>query len=112
MDLESCLPRTRFLLAGILLTRLAIALALFGLVFGLLWWDRDGLPDQRDGKVSFTDVVYFTTITVTTVSYGDIVPVSIRARLLDALVVTTKCTSRCTLIPIPDDRSEAEPLAK
>lgn len=53
----------------------------------LLWWD-DRLPDQRDGEVSFIDVVCFTTITVTTVGHGDIVPVSIRARLLDALVVT------------------------
>ena len=74
--------------AGILLTRLAIALALICLVFSLLWWDRDGLRDQQDGEVSFTDVVYFTMITVTTVGYGDIVPVSTRARLVDALVVT------------------------
>ena len=34
------------------------------------------------------DVVYFTLVTVTTVGYGDIVPVSERARLLDALLVT------------------------
>ncbi len=72
----------------VLATRLGIAALLFCLVFGLLWWDRDGLRDQLDGEISFTDVVYFTMITVTTVGYGDIVPVSTRARLLDALVVT------------------------
>jgi voltage-gated potassium channel len=33
-------------------------------------------------------VIYFTMVTVTTVGYGDIVPVSTRARLIDALVVT------------------------
>lgn len=72
----------------VLATRLGFVLVLFGLVFSLLWWDRDGLRDQIDGHISFTDVVYFTMITVTTVGYGDIVPVSTRARLLDALVVT------------------------
>jgi voltage-gated potassium channel len=72
----------------VLATRFGFVLVLFGLVFSLLWWDRDGLRDQIDGHISFTDVVYFTMITVTTVGYGDIVPVSTRARLLDALVVT------------------------
>lgn len=74
--------------AQILATRLITAATLFIVVFGLLWWDRDGLRDQADGEVSFTDVIYFTMITVTTVGYGDIVPISTHARLLDALVVT------------------------
>lgn len=74
--------------ARMLLHRLALVFALFFLAFSLLWWDREGLRDQFDGQVSFTDVVYFTMITVTTVGYGDIVPVSTRARLIDALVVT------------------------
>ena len=68
--------------------RLSIAFLLFCLILLLLWLDRDGLRDQIDGHVSFVDVVYFTMVTVTTVGYGDIVPVSTRARLLDALVVT------------------------
>ncbi len=72
----------------VLATRLGIVVLLFFLVFSLLWWDRDGLRDQIDGEVSFTDVVYFTMITVSTVGYGDIVPVSTRARLIDALIVT------------------------
>ena len=74
--------------AKILGTRLLLVFLLFGFVFTLLWADRDGLRDQIDGHVTFSDVVYFTMITVTTVGYGDIVPVSTRARLLDALVVT------------------------
>lgn len=74
--------------ALVLGARLAIAGLLFCSVFSLLWWDREGLRDQIDGEVSFTDVVYFTMITVTTVGYGDIVPVSTRARLIDALIVT------------------------
>jgi len=74
--------------ARILAARFALVFVLFGLVLSLLWWDRDGLLDQHDGEISFSDVVYFTMITVTTVGYGDIVPVSTSARMLDALVVT------------------------
>ena len=72
----------------VLITRLMVVILLFFLLFGLLWADRDGLRDQSDGEISFSDIVYFTMITVSTVGYGDIVPVSTRARLLDALVIT------------------------
>ena len=71
-----------------LATRMLLAVLLFTIAFALLWWDRDGLRDQLDEEVSFTDVIYFTMITVSTVGYGDIVPVSTNARLIDALVVT------------------------
>jgi len=56
--------------------------------FVLLWFDRDGLRDNVDGHMSFTDVIYFTMITISTVGYGDIVPVSERARLVDAFLIT------------------------
>ncbi|QPI73461.1 potassium channel family protein [Sphingobium sp. Cam5-1] len=66
-----------------------------GLVFGLIalvllihWVGRDGLKDNLDDHISFIDVLYFTTVTVTTVGYGDIVPVSPEARLFEALLVT------------------------
>ncbi|NJL16124.1 MAG: two pore domain potassium channel family protein [Nitrospira sp.] len=62
--------------AKILGTRLLLVFLLFCFVFTLLWADRDGLRDHADGELSFADVVYFTMITVTTVGYGDIVPVS------------------------------------
>lgn len=71
-----------------LLIRLGIVLFLFGLLIRVLWLDREGLKDYSDSHMSFTDVVYFTMVTVTTVGYGDIVPVSPRARMIDALVVT------------------------
>jgi voltage-gated potassium channel len=72
----------------VLLRRAGLVLALLLLIMGVFWWDRDGLRDQIDGEISLTDVVYFTAVTVTTVGYGDIVPISPRARLIDALVVT------------------------
>jgi voltage-gated potassium channel len=65
------------------------------LLFGLLvfivlvhWFERDSLVDELDGHISFTDVIYFTMISATTTGYGDIVPVTDRARMFDALVVT------------------------
>lgn len=68
--------------------RMALALALIGIALAGHWVDRDGLRDNTDGRVSFVDVVYFTMITVTTVGYGDIVPVTDRARMFDTFVVT------------------------
>ena len=71
-----------------LLVRGLMVLALVGVALVGHWIDRDGLRDNTDGRISFSDVVYFTTITVTTVGYGDIVPVSDQARMFDTFVVT------------------------
>lgn len=71
-----------------LLVRALLVLALVSIALAGHWNDRDGLRDNIDGRISFSDVVYFTTITVTTVGYGDIVPVSNQARMFDTFVVT------------------------
>lgn len=63
-------------------------LGLIGIVLTVHWFDRDGLKDNVDGAISFTDVLYFTMITVTTVGFGDIVPVTDSARMFDTFVVT------------------------
>jgi voltage-gated potassium channel len=68
--------------------RAGLVIALYLVVIVIFWIDRDGLRDQIDGAVSFTDVVYFTMVSVTTVGYGDIVPVTAQARIIDALLVT------------------------
>ncbi|MGB7405929.1 MAG: potassium channel family protein [Pacificimonas sp.] len=66
-----------------------------GIVVGLIlialighWYHRDDIVDGVDGVLSWSDIVYFTAVTITTVGYGDITPVSDGARLFDALVVT------------------------
>jgi voltage-gated potassium channel len=74
--------------ARTLAVRIALVLALFVAVLVVFWLDREGLSDAADGVVSFLDVVYFTMVTVTTVGYGDIVPVTDRARLIDSFFVT------------------------
>jgi voltage-gated potassium channel len=71
-----------------LLMRAGVVLLLIAAVFAVFLLDRSGLKDQIDGDVSVTDVIYFTMITITTVGYGDIVPVSDQARLIDAFFVT------------------------
>lgn len=71
-----------------LAVRAGLALALLVTAFCLLWFDRDGLRDQIDGHLTFAEVIYFTMITITTVGYGDIVPVSEQARLIDAFLIT------------------------
>jgi len=68
--------------------RAALVALLLGLVMLVFWLERENLRDAVDGHISLVDVVYFTLVTVTTVGYGDIVPVGDRARLIDALLVT------------------------
>ena len=68
--------------------RVLLVLGLMGLALTVHWLDRDGLRDNIDGTISFVDAVYFTTITITTVGYGDIVPVSDQAKLFESFVVT------------------------
>ena len=68
--------------------RVLLVLALVAVAITVHWLDRGGLRDNYDGKVSFLDVIYFTMISITTTGYGDIAPVSDRARMFDALVVT------------------------
>lgn len=82
------LRRERFSVAQKLLLRLGIILGLIVLVIAVFYLDREGLRDGVDGHVSFSDVVYFTFITITTVGYGDIAPVSDQARLIDAFLIT------------------------
>jgi voltage-gated potassium channel len=67
--------------------RLAVALALVGLVTLVAYADRGGYRDV-DGSVSLLDCLYYATVSITTTGYGDIVPVSDSARLLTTFVVT------------------------
>ena len=68
--------------------RVAAVIALLGILILFHWLEREGLKDTHDGHVSLLDVIYFTMISATTTGYGDIVPVTERTRLFDALIVT------------------------
>jgi voltage-gated potassium channel len=68
--------------------RIAAVLGLLTFVVLFHWFERDGLEDGLDGHISFLDAIYFTMISATTTGYGDIVPVTDRTRMFDALIVT------------------------
>lgn len=68
--------------------RVLLVLGMVGIAVAGHWFGRDGLKDALDGEVSFADVLYFTMITVASVGFGDIVPVSDGQRLFATFVVT------------------------
>ena len=68
--------------------RFVLMFVLLGFIVGVHWLERGSLHDNLDGHVSFSDVIYFTMISATTTGYGDIVPVTDRARMFDAVIVT------------------------
>ena len=68
--------------------RMGLAFVLIAFVVLVHWFDREGLKDGHDGVISFLDVVYFTMISITTTGFGDIAPISDRARLIEAVIVT------------------------
>jgi voltage-gated potassium channel len=71
-----------------LLIRGSFIMLVFVVIVLIFWYHRGDLQDSSDGDVSFLDVIYFTFITITTVGYGDIVPVTETARIIDAIIVT------------------------
>ncbi len=75
-----------------LLFRLGAVVVLCMLAFLVLYLDRDGLRDStKSTPMGIADLVYFTMVTVATVGYGDIVPVTARARLIDAFLIVPIC---------------------
>lgn len=68
--------------------RMTVIIGLIAVVLIVHWLHRDGLKDTLDNHITFIDVLYFTTVTVTTVGYGDIVPISPQARLFESFIVT------------------------
>jgi voltage-gated potassium channel len=70
-------------------------LAALGLLVGVtlvVWLGRDGYNDNADavplGSVTLLDAAYYATVSLSTTGYGDIVPASDAARLVNILVVT------------------------
>ncbi len=73
-----------------LVRRIFLILALIAAATLLLWFTRDGLTDNthKDKPLSFMDVLYFAIVSLTTVGYGDIVPVTPLARFINAILLT------------------------
>ncbi|GAB7046672.1 potassium channel family protein [Catenuloplanes indicus] len=67
--------------------RLALALATVAAMSVTVLLDRDGYRDGHDGSVSVLDAVYYAGVSLSTTGYGDIVPVSDPARLVNVVVI-------------------------
>ncbi|MFA6573788.1 MAG: potassium channel family protein, partial [Nocardioides sp.] len=68
-------------------------LAALGILVGttlLVYFDKKGYVDGNDptNTISFTDAIYYTTVTLSTTGYGDIAPVTDGARLVNAFIIT------------------------
>ncbi len=71
--------------------RLLLALLVLAATVLIVWIGRDGYHDNADGSdssLSFLDALYYSTVTLSTTGYGDIVPFSTGARLATTLLVT------------------------
>ncbi|MFB7936853.1 potassium channel family protein [Streptomyces sp. NPDC004779] len=68
--------------------RLLMALGVLFLTILIVYVDRDGYHDNANETVDFLDCAYYATVTLSTTGYGDIVPFSDSARLVNILVIT------------------------
>jgi voltage-gated potassium channel len=72
-----------------LLRRLLIAVGALVATALIVYFGRDGyLDNNNDDGISLLDAFYYSTVSVSTTGYGDIVPVSDTARLLTTVFVT------------------------
>ncbi|MFG2116764.1 potassium channel family protein [Streptomyces sp. NPDC048718] len=68
--------------------RLMMALGVLVVTIFLVYFDRVGYHDNADETVDFLDAAYYATVTLSTTGYGDIVPYSDSARLVNILLIT------------------------
>ena len=70
------------------LQRMLLALLVLLTTVGVVYLDRHGYRDSTDGSVSLLDALYYSTVTLSTTGYGDIIPATDSARLVNVLVIT------------------------
>lgn len=68
--------------------RLLMALFVLFLTVFIVWLDRGGYHDNANETVDLLDCFYYATVTLSTTGYGDIVPYSDSARLINILLIT------------------------
>ena len=68
--------------------RVAVALSALLIAVATVYLGRAGYTDVRGVPLSFVDCLYFATISLTTVGYGDLTPYSEFARLTNVIIIT------------------------
>ena len=68
--------------------RLLMALGVLVVTVLIVYVDREGYHDNANETLDFLDCAYYATVTLSTTGYGDIVPYSDSARLVNILVIT------------------------
>jgi voltage-gated potassium channel len=84
------LPRRGLTPVAAILRRVAYASIVIFVTFMIVWLGRDGYRDNAhpDQPLSVIATIYYTTVSLSTTGYGDIVPVTDGTRLVNALIVT------------------------
>jgi voltage-gated potassium channel len=82
------LPARRHGPLGSFLVRIGIAVACLVITTLLVYVERDGYKDGNGTAISPLDALYYATVTLSTTGYGDIVPVTETARLMNVLIIT------------------------
>jgi len=70
------------------LKRVLLALGILVLSAVIVYLGRNGYRDSSGQPVGWLTAFYYATVTLSTTGYGDVVPVSNSARLVNTLVVT------------------------
>jgi voltage-gated potassium channel len=70
------------------LRRLALALLVLAITVVIVYVGRGGYHDNAGGSLSFLDALYYSTVSLSTTGYGDIVPYSTAARLTNTFLLT------------------------
>lgn len=82
------LPERAFNPVTRILRRIGYAIVVIAAVTLLVMLDKDGYRDTADSSLGWIDAVYYATVTLSTTGYGDIVPVSEGARIVNTLIIT------------------------
>lgn len=73
---------------GQVASRLLLATLVLAASVLIVYLGRDGYTDNSGGQVGFVDAMYYTTVSLSTTGYGDVVPSSDSARLLNTFLIT------------------------
>ena len=82
------LPHTEESPARQVWRRVVIAAVVLIATVLIVYLHRDSYADNQGGEISLLDATYYATVSLSTTGYGDIVPVTPGARLVNIIVIT------------------------